>query len=140
MVIAEHKKIEVDYCTECAGVWFDSGELELLLDSMGLPDSEFTMGAIASLPAETTSEKLRKCPICGREMRKVLVGSDPKVLIDVCVRGDGLWFDSGELDGIVEQIAKDAPQKGEEQPVVISFLGDLFKFSRQGDTRSGGNA
>lgn len=129
MVIAEYKRIEVDYCTACAGVWFDAGELELLLDSAGLADSDFTMERIASLPAVETAEKPRKCPICGKRMRKVLVGSGPQVMVDACVRGDGLWFDGGELDHIVEQIAREAPAEGAAQPVLISFLGELFKSS-----------
>ena len=129
MVVAEHKRIEVDYCTACAGVWFDAGELELLLESVGLQDSDFTMERITSLPAETTTEKPRKCPICEKRMRKVHVGS-PHVLIDVCVRGDGLWFDGGELDRIVGRVAEEAGDKGMDRPMVISFLGELFKSSR----------
>ena len=39
MVIAEHQRIEVDYCTKCSGVWFDAGELELLLESMALDEA-----------------------------------------------------------------------------------------------------
>ena len=34
MIVVEHKKIELDYCVKCSGVWFDSGELELLLDTI----------------------------------------------------------------------------------------------------------
>ena len=37
MIIVEHERIELDYCTTCLGVWFDAGELSLLLESM---DSE----------------------------------------------------------------------------------------------------
>ena len=27
MLVVEHKKIELDYCPSCHGVWFDGGEL-----------------------------------------------------------------------------------------------------------------
>ena len=36
MIVVEYHDIELDYCTTCQGVWFDYGELELLLDSPGL--------------------------------------------------------------------------------------------------------
>ncbi|MCL4278881.1 MAG: zf-TFIIB domain-containing protein, partial [Ignavibacteriaceae bacterium] len=33
MIVLELEQVEVDYCTNCAGVWLDAGELELLLES-----------------------------------------------------------------------------------------------------------
>ena len=33
MLVVEYSEIELDYCDTCKGVWFDSGELELLLES-----------------------------------------------------------------------------------------------------------
>jgi Zn-finger nucleic acid-binding protein len=31
MIVVEYQQIELDYCGSCRGVWFDNGELELLL-------------------------------------------------------------------------------------------------------------
>ena len=31
MIVLELDEVEVDYCTECEGIWLDAGELELLL-------------------------------------------------------------------------------------------------------------
>ena len=31
LIAIETEQVEVDYCTECKGIWLDSGELELLL-------------------------------------------------------------------------------------------------------------
>jgi len=31
MIAVEHRKIELDYCVQCSGVWFDSGEFEAAL-------------------------------------------------------------------------------------------------------------
>ena len=33
MIVVEHQKIELDYCLKCSGVWFDSGELDLLVSA-----------------------------------------------------------------------------------------------------------
>jgi len=40
MIVVEYHNIELDYCTTCKGVWFDSGELELLLESHGLEEAK----------------------------------------------------------------------------------------------------
>ena len=39
MFVVEYKQIELDYCHTCKGVWFDAGELELLLETGGLKDA-----------------------------------------------------------------------------------------------------
>ena len=31
MITLELKDVEIDYCTDCGGIWLDAGELELLL-------------------------------------------------------------------------------------------------------------
>jgi Zn-finger nucleic acid-binding protein len=31
LIILELDQIEIDYCTNCMGIWLDEGELELLL-------------------------------------------------------------------------------------------------------------
>ncbi len=36
MVVIEYRSIELDYCVGCMGVWFDQGEIELLLDDAGI--------------------------------------------------------------------------------------------------------
>ena len=37
----EYRQIELDYCLKCSGIWFDSGELDLLLESADLKKTEF---------------------------------------------------------------------------------------------------
>jgi len=34
MIDVEYNRIELDYCTACRGVWFDTEELELLIENM----------------------------------------------------------------------------------------------------------
>jgi hypothetical protein len=43
-------------------------------------------------------EALRKCPVDGADMKKRLVAD--VVVIDVCAKCGGLWFDRGELEVI----------------------------------------
>jgi len=127
MIVVEYNKIELDYCANCQGVWFDSGELELLLESMNLESQNVFLSNILSPEEAESSEKKRKCPICGQKMKKTGIGQEPGILIDVCQRGDGLWFDGGELGQLTRQLARKPSGKTRSQQEVITFLGEVFK-------------
>jgi Zn-finger nucleic acid-binding protein len=127
MVIVERSGIEVDYSPDCGGVWFDSGELELLLESMELDGTGFTTDEIMRLDEAKVDEKKRRCPICNTKMKKVIIGNNTEVLIDACPKGHGLWFDGGELGQVIQQLIDTQPTSGDKQGKVISFLGEVFK-------------
>ena len=127
MIVVEHENIELDYCVNCMGVWFDSGELELLLETMQLEGTSLSLDNILTSPEAKSAEKKRKCPICGKKMKKATVGREPEVLIDACIQGDGLWFDSGEVGQIVTQLLDKTSEVGGSQGRVITFLGEVFK-------------
>ena len=127
MIVVEHNKIELDYCTGCQGVWFDSGELELFLSSMCLDSRSVFLRNILNSQEVQSTEKKRKCPICGKKMKKTIIGRQPEVLIDVCQRGDGLWFDSGEVISLIKRIADKTPAKEDAQQQILGFLGEVFK-------------
>jgi len=117
MITLELADVEIDHCTECGGIWLDAGELELLL---GEPENAKQL--LDSFKVDSTSpEKLRKCPICDRKLQKVIVGSgQPKLLIDKCRIGDGLWLDKGELQDILDRAQLDKDNK------IQKLLADMF--------------
>lgn len=127
MIVVEHEKIELDYCLKCAGVWFDVEEMELLLEAMHLEGASLSLNNILTSPEVDSTEKRRRCPICGRKMRKATVGHQPEVTIDACSWGDGLWFDSGEVGQLITQLDAGSPEKADSQERVITFLGEVFK-------------
>ena len=127
MIVVEYNKIELDYCTRCQGVWFDSGELELLLKSLSLESPNLFLGNIINSEEAESSERKRKCPTCGRKMKKTTIGEHPRILIDACRRGDGLWFDGGELGQLIKQLAGEQREKPGSQNQVTAFLGEVFK-------------
>ena len=127
MIVVEYDKIELDYCTRCQGVWFDSGELELLLESLSLESPKQFLGNILNSKEAESSERKRRCPICGRKMKKTILGQQPPILIDACRRGDGLWFDGGELGQLIKQIAGKPLEKADSLNQVTAFLGEVFK-------------
>jgi len=124
MIVVEHQKIELDYCTKCHGVWFDSGELELLLKTMKA-EKDIQVHLLALSETQTTEEK-RKCPICRRKMRKVLIGEEPKVLIDACPQQEGLWFDGGEVEQLIEQLEKRSAGKLDSH--IVSYFSNVFQM------------
>ncbi|MHC4131414.1 MAG: zf-TFIIB domain-containing protein [Planctomycetota bacterium] len=108
MITLELHGVEIDHCLDCGGIWLDAGELELLLN-----DSHKAAALLESFKINTeTCEKPRKCPICLKKMQKISVGSEPPaLLIDKCKKGDGLWFDEGELKDIAQRAKLDEENK-----------------------------
>ncbi len=99
MITLELDDVEIDHCLDCGGIWLDAGELELLL---GEPERAKSLLESFSVDSKCAEVK-RKCPICDKKMHKVIVGdSKPTLLIDKCRRGDGLWFDNGELHQMIQ--------------------------------------
>jgi len=125
MIVVEHEQIELDYCPDCAGVWFDSGELSLMLETMELKGSSLSLDNILTSPEATSQEKKRRCPICHRRMKKATIGHEPEVIIDACERGDGLWFDKGEVGDLITQVS--TIERTDPQEKVLTFLGEVFQ-------------
>ncbi|MFT5233706.1 MAG: Zn-finger nucleic acid-binding protein [Candidatus Krumholzibacteriia bacterium] len=111
--VVEHQEIELDLCPECQGVWFDNGELELLLDR----------DRAAPLVAAKTDEELRKCPLCTKKMNKVNIGPAIGVLVDSCPDACGVWFDDQELTALTRDLAAEGWQI---QPKIRQFLHEMF--------------
>lgn len=125
MIVVEHDRIEVDYCVRCSGVWLDAGEIELLFGDHTAWDRLISSGS--RTPA--TQEKRRRCPVCRKKMEKLATGTDEPVTFDRCPRGDGLWFDQGELDTLLRQ---GHVMTGGE--TVTSFLAEVFTDRNQANT------
>jgi uncharacterized protein len=118
MVVLELNKIEVDYCLSCGGIWFDEGELELVLENAHEKDA-----LLSSFHVEKASrEKKRRCPICRKTMEKIHCGKDEKAcLVDKCKHNHGIWFDHGELYDVIKRGNLDKQNK------ILSMLEDIFR-------------
>jgi len=96
MVILELNKVEIDYCTNCKGIWLDAGELELLYHS-----STSTVIDKLFKKSENNSELKIRCPICRKKMEKVEL-KQTGIILDKCKNNHGYWFDKDELRSILE--------------------------------------
>jgi Zn-finger nucleic acid-binding protein len=124
MLVVEFEKVEVDHCIQCRGTWFDRGELALLFEDLKPEAHGLLPEQIAALPEAESREEQRKCPICRKSMRKVLVGPAKEVLIDACLSGDGLWFDDAEVADLARQIADSSESVSQK---AIEFIGKMFR-------------
>lgn len=111
--VVEYQEIELDCCAECGGIWFDGGELELVLGHDHLAD----------LPAAETSEVKRPCPLCHKKMDKVNIGPNGRVMVDNCPEGCGVWFDAGELGELTRDLEEDGWHVA---PEVREYLCSMF--------------
>jgi hypothetical protein len=128
MVVLELEQIEIDYCNGCEGLWFDAGELELLLET----EKDRSRFSNLFKEAEPEKEKSYDCPICGKRMLKFEVGEQAKVVIDKCKRNHGLWLDKGELEQVLQLSSQNRESK------IINLLKHMFE-SKISSQNNGGN-
>jgi Zn-finger nucleic acid-binding protein len=122
MIVVEYKGIEVDYCLQCKGVWFDSDELDLLISMLASGGENASPPGSCLTPRKAeTHESPRKCPICLHKMDKVWTCDRSNILIDSCPLGDGLWFDGGELRQVLHQLGHTNTEG------IVSFLGEMLE-------------
>ena len=125
----EHDKIELDYCHICHGIWFDRGELELLLDTLTGGTSAKFINGLMQRPQAKVAEKTRKCPICGKKMNKLDVGSGQEIIIDACHAGHGLWFDGGESGVFIRQLKLEQPAGSDPLYQALFFISDTLRVN-----------
>ena len=127
MIVVEYHNVELDYCNECRGVWFDAGELELLIQAMDLESEHVLFTHMLQSPAAATSEKKRRCPICNHRMRKTVIGGQTGIMVDLCEREDGIWFDGGEVVQLIKHLAGGKVGEEGSQQELMGFLGEVFQ-------------
>jgi Zn-finger nucleic acid-binding protein len=131
-IIVEYDQIELDYCPNCCGVWFDAGELELLLDAAGPGGSGAFLDTVLGSKAVGAKEKKRRCPICNLKMKKSFVDGQNKMLVDICPDQHGIWFDGGEMERLLTSLAGERQGAGVPYQKLLEFFGETLKASTSG--------
>ena len=92
--------VEVDRCTNCKGIWFDSLEAETLKkikgsESIDIGDSETgnKFDAIGDI----------NCPKCKTKMTKMVDIKQSHIWYEKCPICYGIWFDAGEFKYFKEE-------------------------------------
>ncbi|MEJ5262531.1 MAG: zf-TFIIB domain-containing protein [Ignavibacterium sp.] len=119
MLVLELNKVEIDFCSNCSGIWLDRGELELLYS---IDESE---NDLQKLFSETSSlnEKSYKCPLCRKRMKKIQFNNS-ELIIDKCPDNHGLWFDKGELEKLLTLQSNSSSEK------ILTLLKEMFSYNK----------
>jgi hypothetical protein len=101
MFVLEFERVEIDYCYQCGGVWLDSGELELIAGRAGALEASLLQALEQGTGQRVSAGPGRRCPVCRRRLVQVTAQTEPPIVLDRCPSEHGLWFDRGELSGVV---------------------------------------
>jgi len=126
LIIVEAEGVELDWCSECGGVWFDEGEVEALLGRRQPISELFTA-------PEAGQDPSCRCPRCSKKLLKVGL---KQTVLDQCPAGHGLWFDRGELAALREA-AQTEPARKVVEHLIETFGGTGSGAAGEGTGRSG---
>jgi len=100
------KKFLIEKCRQCHGLFFDPGELEMLLaksvsNVYRVDRQKLNQLQNQSFRARNKKFKYRKCPACQVVMNRVAFGYRSGIIVDHCNK-HGFWLDEGELRQLQE--------------------------------------
>ncbi len=102
--------VEIDYCPECLGIWFEEDELRLAKDKKddNLKWLDFDLWKDKRKFKINRGNKL--CPECRLPLYEVNYG-DSKIKVDVCNICKGVWLDRGEFKEILSYLKNKGNQE-----------------------------
>jgi Zn-finger nucleic acid-binding protein len=142
--------VETDACQNCAGIWFQLGELCKAKDEL-IPDLNWMDSKLQPTSQEILKDwecftsrfdwlrmdyhpvsdlnALRNltCPECRQEMKKLLY-TGTRVEMDVCRKCQGVWLAGGEFQQIISELRETANNMSPEdyKNEVLSEIRDIF--------------
>jgi len=107
-------RLTLDYCPRCGGLWFDRGEVGQLAQRKPTVISELAPGKLDRIrppcagchtPLDRDAAKcavcgrpnVLDCPVCDQAMER---REHAGLVLDLCRRCHGVWFDNAELSAI----------------------------------------
>lgn len=141
--VADNKKpFYLDRCPKCLGLFFDIGELDLILNEVAEGVRNMNHPHLCALKniadqAMEAATFYRPCPECGKLMNRQNYGQVSGVIVDRC-RDHGVFLDAGELQklsmwtkagGHLKEIPEYKPYKreSEKEDDDLSYLKGEFK-------------
>lgn len=95
-----YSNIEVDRCTNCKGIWFDSLEAQTLKNVEG---SESIDTGDPATGTEFNAVADINCPKCHTKMTKMVELKQTHIWYEKCPVCYGVWLDAGEFKDFKEE-------------------------------------
>ena len=99
--------VEVDYCPQCLGIWFDKDELRLAKDKKDDQLKWVDFDIWRDKGKFEVANIDRRCPVDRVPLVQVTY-DDSSVKIDFCKMCRGIWLDRGEFKQIMVYLKKKA--------------------------------
>ena len=124
MLVLEFELVEIDHCARCGGVWLDSGELALIGKRAGALHGDLLAALESGQGEPDKARPKRRCPVCRKRLLRAPAAGAHNIAVEKCPSGDGLWFEAGSLQAMIETAGADSGN------VFVRFLADLDKNRR----------
>ena len=96
--------VEVDRCTSCGGIWFDSLEQE---DLKKMKSSEVIDKGDPKIGKKQDQKRKINCPVCNTPMIPMTDPKQPHIHFEGCKVCYGTFFDAGEFKDYKEETLGD---------------------------------
>lgn len=113
--------VEVNYCPNCLGLWFEEEELRWAKDEKDKDLRWLDIDLWKDEKKFKISYGIRLCPSCRVPLYEVYYG-DSRVIVDVCNLCHGIWLDRAEFKKIIGWLQKKA-----DYEVLNNYAKNLFK-------------
>lgn len=151
-------KFYIERCEQCMGLFFDSGELEALLEQSVSNVFDIDRQRLNAINKELYQSDIVqrgagqalyvRCPVCNDFMQRRNFGAKSGVIADRCMK-HGVWLDGGELRRLMEwkkaggqllheKMAQEKTAVTEKKRHAANMAGDGFSDLLSSSARKGG--
>lgn len=103
MKTVQHEGVEVDRCSGCGGLWFDTFEHEQLRE---LDGAERVDNRAAQRDGQGAHARI-DCPRCATPMFRMVAAGQPHIAYESCGLCHGAYFDAGEFRDFCEEMLEE---------------------------------
>ncbi|MEK7519613.1 MAG: zf-TFIIB domain-containing protein, partial [Patescibacteria group bacterium] len=97
--------VEVDYCPQCLGFWFEEEELRWVKDEKDRNLRWLDIDLWKDKKKFKIHRGIRLCPFCRLPLYEIYYGRSG-IIVDLCNLCQGIWLDRGEFKKIIEYLKK----------------------------------
>lgn len=94
---------EIDYCSKCAGFWFEEDELRKIKDQKDNDLRWLDVDLWEEKNKFKISKDQRQCPSCQIPLYEINYNNS-EIKVDLCDLCKGIWLDRGEFKKIIDYL------------------------------------